>query len=353
MPTLLLEIGTEELPARFLIPMEAELAERFRAGLGEAGLEYAALEVMSTPRRAVVRVEGLPAAQPRREEVVTGPPAKVAFDASGKPTKAAEGFARTNGVELGALMTVSTEKGDYVAARRVVGGVTTADVLAELCPAVISSLSFPKRMRWGRGTFAYPRPLRWIVALLDEAVVSFEVGGVQAGRQTFGHREHGPGPFSLGSPADYAAVMAKGGVTPSAPARRAHIVEEGNRIATARKGTILWKDSLLDEVQGLCEHPVPLLGDIEPSFLELPREVLLTSMQSHQKSFGVEGADGKLLPHFLTVLNMTPPDTNLVKKGWERVLRARLEDARFFWKSDLDSSFDAWLAKAGRHSAAV
>lgn len=344
MSTFVLEIGTEELPARFLAGLEKELAERFTLGLEEAGYGVARLDTCATPRRAVVIVEGLDDVQPAKEEVVMGPPARIAFDASGNPTKAAEGFARTLGVDVASLSTRQTEKGDYLAGVKKTGGVPTVDVLASLCPSIIAALPFAKRMRWGSGDFAYARPIRWIVALLDEAVVPFEIANVVSGRITQGHRVLGPGPFTLGTAADYVSTITQqGAVQLKAADRRRYIVEEGNRLAEAAQGQIIWVDGLLDEVQGLVECPVPLLGDIEPSFLELPREVLLTSMQSHQKSFGVEDGQGQLLPYFLTVLNIRPKDLSVVKKGWERVLRARLEDGRFFWKTDLEATFDEWL----------
>ncbi len=344
MSTFVLEIGTEELPARFLAGLEKELAERFTLGLEEAGYGVARLDTCATPRRAVVIVEGLDDVQPAKEEVVMGPPARIAFDASGNPTKAAEGFARTLGVDVASLSTRQTEKGDYLAGVKKTGGVPTVDVLASLCPSIIAALPFAKRMRWGSGDFAYARPIRWIVALLDDAVVPFEIATVVSGRITQGHRVLGPGPFTLGTAGDYVSpITQQGAVQLKAADRRRYIVEEGNRLAEAAQGRIIWVDGLLDEVQGLVECPVPLLGDIEPSFLELPREVLLTSMQSHQKSFGVEDGQGQLLPYFLTVLNIRPKDLSVVKKGWERVLRARLEDGRFFWKTDLEATFDEWL----------
>ncbi|WP_300715514.1 glycine--tRNA ligase subunit beta [uncultured Bilophila sp.] len=344
MSTFVLEIGTEELPARFLAGLEKELAERFTLGLEEAGYGVARLDTCATPRRAVVIVEGLDDVQPAKEEVVMGPPARIAFDASGNPTKAAEGFARTLGVDVASLSTRQTEKGDYLAGVKKTGGVPTVDVLASLCPSIIAALPFAKRMRWGSGDFAYARPIRWIVALLDDAVVPFEIATVVSGRITQGHRVLGPGPFTLGTAGDYVSTITQqGAVQLKAADRRRYIVEEGNRLAEAAQGRIIWVDGLLDEVQGLVECPVPLLGDIEPSFLELPREVLLTSMQSHQKSFGVEDGQGQLLPYFLTVLNIRPKDLSVVKKGWERVLRARLEDGRFFWKTDLEATFDEWL----------
>lgn len=350
MSVFILEIGTEELPARFLGPLETELRDKLTAGLSAANLQPEnhplKLKIYSTPRRSVVYIEDLAAKSRESEELVTGPPLKVAYDAAGKPTKAAEGFARTQGVDFASVFTHQTDKGEYLAVRKRVGGEAAADILARLCPEVITALTFPKRMHWGSGTFTFARPLRWLLALLDEAVVPFEVGGVQSGRQTRGHRVHGPGPFELDRAANYFTLMREQGQVIVDPAeRRRMIIDGGNAIASKLGGKVLWKDSLLDEVQGLCEQPVPLLGSFDSSFLEVPPEVLLTSMESHQKSFGLAGSDGALLPNFLTVLNLRPPDEALVRKGWERVLRARLEDARFFWKSDLAANFEAWLDK--------
>lgn len=343
MATFILEAGMEELPARFQPGLEAELLERFTKALNEAELVHQSLSVCSTPRRFAVTITGLNLVQPTRTEQVTGPPVRVAYDANGQYTPAAQGFARTNGVDVSALQTVTTDKGDYLAVSVTRGGASTAAVLAVLCQGIVSTLPFPKSMRWGSDDFTFARPLRWLVALLDDQLIPFTVGRVPSGRETHGHRVHAPGPFSINHAADYAAVMATASVVPHALDRRNAIVRGGDEQAAKVHGKVLWKQSLLDEVQGLCEHPVPLLGDIDPAYLEVPREVLLTSMESHQKSFGIEGADGKLLPHFLTVLNITPPDVALVKTGWERVLRARLEDARFFWRTDLASSFDQWL----------
>ena len=346
MATFVLEIGSEELPSRFLAPEEGELASRFSGALDEAGLEYGALRVMSTPRRAVVIVEDLNPVQVEREEVVSGPPVRVAYDAEGKPTKALEGFARTNACALEDVFRVETDKGEYVAVRKRTGGAPAVGLLADICPSVITALSFQKRMRWGAYSLAYARPLRWILALLDDAVVPFTVGPMASGRETCGHRIHGAGPFAVAHANEFLATLAGACAITIDPAQRRNvIIEGGNAQAAAAGGNVLWKDSLLDEVQGLAEHPVPLLADFDPAYLEVPREVLLTSMESHQKSFGIEGANGELLPHFLTVLNLTPEDMGVVKRGWERVLRARLEDARFFWQADLRDTFDHWLQK--------
>jgi len=344
--TFVLEIGSEELPSRFLAPEEGELASRFSGALDEAGLEHGALRVMSTPRRAVVIVENLNPVQVEREEVVSGPPVRVAYDAEGKPTKALEGFARTNACSLDDIFRIETDKGEYVAVRKRTGGAAAVDLLAQICPSIITALSFQKRMHWGAYSLAYARPLRWVLALLDDAVIPFTVGPMTSGRETCGHRIHGPGPFAVPHADEFLATLAKSCAITIDPAqRRSVIIDGGNAQAAAAGGKVLWKDSLLDEVQGLAEHPVPLLADFDPAYLEVPREVLLTSMESHQKSFGIEGASGELLPHFLTVLNITPEDMGVVKRGWERVLRARLEDARFFWQADLRDTFDHWLQK--------
>ena len=182
--------------------------------------------------------------------------------------------------------------------------------------------------------------------VMDKDVVSFKVADIESGRLTVGHRVHGKGPFEVACACEYDSVLAeKCGVTVSGADRRKVVIEGGNELAKTVNGRVMWKDSLLDEVQGLSEHPVPVMGDFDPSFLELPSIVLLTSMETHQKSFGVEGEDGKLLPHFLTVSNVSSLEPALVKKGWERVLRARLEDARFYWNTDMKASFEVWKEK--------
>lgn len=346
MADFILEIGSEEIPARFLPGMEEDLKKAMQATLHEHCLDFADLKVFSTPRRAVAYVGGLSEVQRESEEVVQGPPAKVAFTAEGKPTPAAEGFARNHGVAMDDLFTITTDKGEYLAARKKTGGRSAMDILAEVCPAIITNMPFPKRMRWGSSPFLYVRPLHWVVALLNDEVVPFGVANIQSGRCSVGHRVHGEARIEIPAAADYFELMAqKGAVTVSAKDRREIIRREGEKSAEAVEGKVLWNEELLTEVQGLTEHPVPIIGNISPKYLELPREVLLTSMETHQKCFGIESRDdGELLPYFLTVLNIEPKTMSLVKQGWERVLTARLEDARFFWESDLAVPFDEWLA---------
>ena len=346
MPEFILEIGAEELPARYFPALNQELGNLLDKALDRAMINHSPVETFATPRRIVARVADMAAVQRSEVELVTGPPKKVAYDADGNPTKAAQGFAKTQGVDLADAFLHETGKGEYLAVRKTVGGGQTLDILPAICRDAVAGLSFPKKMRWGSLDFGFGRPLRWVLALLGSEVVPFEVASVASGRTTRGHRVMGPGPFEVGSTAEYFSTLAEQGrVVLDAAARRAAIVEQGDALAQAAGGAILWKDKLLHEVTGLVESPRPILGSFDPSFLEVPREVLLTSMESHQKSFGVEGADGTLLPHFLATLNLDPKDEALVTKGWERVLRARLEDARFFWKTDLAAGFTPWLAE--------
>lgn len=348
MAIFVLEIGTEELPARFLQNEQEELSRLFAEALDSANLAYGSMRVMATPRRLALIVEELAESQPESEIIVTGPPLHVARDGNGRPTRAMQGFAAANGVAIEDIFPHKTEKGEYVACRVKCGGRKAAEVLAGICPQIIEGLPFAKSMRWGSNTIFYARPLRWIAALLDDAVVPFAVGPAVAGRAIYGHRVHGPGPFELDHAANYEKLLAEKAHVVAEAAERKRIVRQGgDALARAAGGEILWKDSLLDEVSGLVEYPVPILGDFDPAYLEIPEEVLLTSMETHQKSFGLRGPDGRLLPHFLTALNLRPASMELVKNGWERVLKARLEDARFFWRADLADTFDVWLKKLG------
>jgi len=340
-----LEIGTEEMPARFVPRLAEELAEVFAGLLAQARLDAGRVGTFATPRRIVVQVEDLALAQRREEEIVTGPPVKVAYGSDGSLSKAALGFARGQGVAEADLFKLSTDKGEYLAVRKQVGGAAALDILPGLCVQAVKGLNFPKKMRWGSQDFAFGRPIRWLLALLGPDVVPFELAGLASGRLTFGHRVMGRGPFSVPEAGQYRAIVENSGQVAIDPQKRLDAIRaEGDRLAEGLGGRIVWKDSLLSEVTNLVEFPRPILGRFDEAYLELPREVLLTSMESHQKSFGVEGEGGRLLPFFLCTLNIEPVDLDVVRKGWQRVLRARLEDARFFWEADLASGFTPWLA---------
>lgn len=345
MSKFILEIGTEELPARFFPRLSDELGEAVAKGLNEALLEFESIETFTTPRRVVVMVVGLAQTQRSEEELVSGPPRRIAYGEDGQPSKAALGFAKTQGVDIADCFIQETDKGEYLAVKKTMGGGVSIDLLPGICVAAISGLQFPKKMRWGCGDFGFGRPIQWLLALLDEKIVPFELAGVQSGRQTWGHRVHGAGPFEVPAAAAYQKVAQEQcRIVLSRDERSAVIRREADELATSVGGTVVWNEDLMIEVVGLVETPVVILGDFDPSYLEVPREVLLTSMESHQKSFGVEAPDGTLLPHFVSTINLESTNRALVKKGWERVLRARLEDARFFWKADLAADVKDWLS---------
>ncbi len=341
-----LEIGVEEMPARFLPLLDRELRERFETLLGEAGLGFGAVATFSTPRRLVVDITGLAEVQKTEEIVVSGPPVRIALDADGKPTKAGLGFAKSQNVEFDQVYVEKTDKGEYLALKKPAGGRHAADILAETCAAVLPSLTFPKKMQWIGKDCTFGRPVRWLLAMLDDRAVPFGFAGLTAGAETRGHRVMGPGPFAVAHADDYARVLLEQGrVILDAADRKAAIRADGDRLAAEAGGTVEWSESLLDQVANLVETPRAMLGGFHEKFLELPAEVLLTSMETHQKSFGLRGRDGKLLPYFLTAANIESREPALVRKGWERVLRARLEDARFFWEADCAATFEQWLDK--------
>lgn len=346
MPQFIFEIGTEEMPARFVPALSSELAAILSARLAESKIDCGEIHTYATPRRLVALVTDMAEIQRTEVEEVTGPPARIAYDSDGKLTKAGLGFAGSQGVAPEVLYTLETPKGVYLAARKTTGGAKTISILSSVCQTALSALSFPKKMHWGSGNFAFGRPIRWIAAMLGADVVSFSVAGVESGNLTWGHRVMGKGPFPIARAEDYLATIKEKGHVVLDPEKRLDIIRTlGDAAAAAEGGVVVWKDDLLEEVVNLVEHPIPVLGGFDKAYLELPREVLLTSMESHQKSFGVQDKDGRLLPFFLTVINLEPKDEALVRKGWERVLKARLEDARFFWRSDLARDFDYWSRK--------
>lgn len=346
MPEFVLEIGVEEMPARFVPKLRDELASLLTARLDESMVSYGEVTTYATPRRITACIADVAEERTSQVEEVTGPPRRIAFDDDGNLTKAGQGFAKTQGVDESDLYVVETGKGEYLAAKKTLGGGRAVEVLPEICADAVGHLSFPKKMKWGSLDFHFGRPMRWLLALMGDTVVDFEMAGLRSSNETTGHRVMGRGPFSVPSAEKYVQVVTEQGkVTLDPEVRKAQIIEEGNAQAKQVGGSIVWTDSLLDEVSNLVEYPRPILGSIDAKYLQLPRQVLLTSMQSHQKSFGVEDANGDLLPYFLTTLNLNPEDLDLVRKGWERVLKARLEDARFFWEADNATDLDVWLNK--------
>jgi len=343
MAQFVLEIGTEEMPARFLLGLAQEIKDLFSQRLNAEKIKFDGLDSYVTPRRLVVYISDLAPCQDEEEQVITGPPVKIALDENDKPTKAGLGFARSQGVDIQDTFVLETDKGKYLAVRKKVGGADTYDILPEICVQVISALTFPKKMRWA-GDFTFGRPIRWILALMDDKIVKFKIADVESNQLTYGHRVLGPGPFTVGSAGDYFQLIEnQGRVVLDFEKRKEIIRQKGDELASEVNGQIAWKEDLLNQVANLVEYPEPVLGRFDSKYLELPQEVLLTSMETHQKSFGLRDEQGQLLPYFLTTINIEPEDLDLIRKGWERVLKARLEDARFFWEADCKTPLNVWL----------
>jgi glycyl-tRNA synthetase beta chain len=330
---LLLEVRCEEIPARMLEPASRELATRVFEELMGRGVGPREVETGYTPRRLVLVLRGLPPRAPDVEELVTGPPVKAAFGADGAPTKAAQGFAERLGLAVEQLERVRTEKGEYVAGRRRVVGLPTREILAELLPRILLALGWAKTMRWGAGVGPWVRPVHGVVALLAGEVVPISLFGVAAGRETVGHPTLSPQPFAVAGADDYFALLAARGIEVRHPRRCVTLAEEMARRARRRGGSVVDDPALLAKLGAICEIPGVMEGELDPAFLELPREVLVSSLRDHQSAFTVE-RDGAMLPVFLTVMDRPDDPAGRVRAGNEWVVAARLADARFFWQVD-------------------
>ena len=334
MATFLLELRTEEIPANALPGARLQLAAGIEHGLTEAGFSGFETRAMSTSRRLIAVVEGLPERQADRTERLTGPPTRIAFTEDGSPTKAAEGFAKKAGVTVDQLETESTDKGDYLAATVVHEGRTTTEILSQAVPVVIAGMRFPKMMRWGLGQHYFVRPVHGLVALFDDAVVPMEIFGVVAGRETVGHRVHRADSFDVVSIAGFADAMAERGVLIDPEERRSVLDSRAAELAAEVGCRVHPDDALVAEHVELVEYPGLLRGSIDEKYLELPREVVITTLRYHQKCLILEHEEGSLAPHFLTVIDRRDDPDGLVRQGNEWVIGARLADARFFFDED-------------------
>ncbi len=329
----LLEIGMEEIPASFAAPACEELQTRLQEMLAANRIGFSSVDTFHTPRRLALRVSDVEERQSDLIEEIKGPPKRIAFK-DGMPTKAAEGFARSQQVSLDDVQVREVDGAEYLFAAKHQEGNATASVLPEMLGPVISNLSFPKTMRWGNGSLRSARPIRWILAIFGSDVVSFSVGTVQSGDSTFGHRQLSPGPHRVVNPAEYEDILRQAFVIADAKQRKT-MIQDQIRLAAAECGGKVRDDQrLLAEVTNLVEYPTAFVGYFDRSFLEIPQEVLITTMQSHQRYFPVVGETGTLLNAFVGVRNGTDDSLELVAAGNERVLRARLADAKFFWDED-------------------
>ncbi|MFZ5584739.1 MAG: glycine--tRNA ligase subunit beta [Thermodesulfobacteriota bacterium] len=334
MSELLFEIGSEEMPARFVRPALEAIRELAGQELTRLGLGFGEIKSHGTPRRLCLVITGLAQRQADRKEVALGPPLKTAYDASGQPSKAALGFAKSQGIEVGQLETVETDKGPRLGFTRHIPGLSAAEVFSELLPRLVTAIPFPKTMRWGAEKIRYARPIHWLLALLDGAVVPFALAGIQSGNLTYGHRFHAPGAIMVSGAADYLAKLRAASVLVVRDERRQATEAEVAAAAAAAGGRLVPDEALLEEVTDLVEQPVACAGAFDREFLAVPRPVIISAMRGHQRYFALEDAAGELLPAFVAVNNTRPKNLAVVSSGHERVLRARLADASFFVRED-------------------
>ena len=331
---LLLEIGTEEIPARFLPPVLEEMAASFRKMLEAERIGVGEILTWGTPRRLALVAREVAESQAEITQEIIGPPKAVALDAAGQPTPAATGFAKAQGVTVSDLVEVDTPRGVYLAVSKSTAGRSTAERLPELLPAFILGLSFPKSMRWGSETITFARPIHWILARSGGEVVSFKLGDVASGGATRGHRFLAPAAVEVADVQAYMAALKAAKVIVEPLVRRELLEQELARAAAGVGGEVVPNPGLLEENTFLVEYPSVVVGNFEDKFLALPDEVLITSMREHQRYFSLRGKDGRLLPHFIAVNNTLTRDPEVVRQGHERVIRARLADAMFFYQED-------------------
>jgi len=345
MASLLLEIGTEEIPAGYIEPALNALSTILLKKLIDKRIEHGTAETFGTPKRLVLEVKNVSAKQKSLAIEVTGPPASIGFDKQGHPTIAAEKFAEKIGVSVKDLIIKETKKGAYLCAKKVENGLKTELLLKTILPDLITAIPFPKTMRWADVAVEFARPIHTILALLGNKIIPFMVGNIKSDRYTSGHRFMQPGRIKISDPDEYIKALGSAYVLVDSTKRRKIIESETAKLAEKLNGRVLQDDELLDIVTNLVEYPAVISGTFDTKFLELPDEVLITSMREHQKYFSVVDKKGKLMSCFISVNNTLAKDMSLVAKGHERVLRARLEDARFFYGSDLKSSFEDWIEK--------
>jgi glycyl-tRNA synthetase beta chain len=331
---LLFEIGTEEIPSVYMPGALAELEAVANRLLAEERLAFGRVRTLGTPRRLVLHVAGVAEAQADRVRQVVGPPRSAAYDAEGKPTRAALGFARAQGIPVEQLQVRPTERGEYVVAVVEEKGAKAAELLPNLLMQLIAQLSFPKFMRWGNGTFRFVRPIRWLLALFGGRTLEFGTEGVVSGNKTFGHRFLSPRPARVHSFAEYVKELEEKFVIVDQDRRRELVKRQVAEAAAAVGGVPLADAELVEEVTHLVEFPTAVCGSFPVEYLTLPREVVITPMRRHQRYFPVVDEEGKLLPHFVAFSNMRAKDMEVMRGGYERVLRARLTDAAFFFEED-------------------
>jgi glycyl-tRNA synthetase beta chain len=345
MKSLLLEIGTEEIPAGYIEPALEFLSSVLLQKMTDARIEHGGARVFGTPRRLSVEVQQVANKQKSLTSEILGPPEKVGFDKDGNPTTAALKFAEKVKVSVNTLKIKETSKGRYVCARVAERGLATRTLLKTLLPGVILSTPFPKTMKWAELNITFARPIHYIVALLGNQVIPFEVGDTKSGRYSFGHYFMQPKKVKIDSPENYVKTLKDAHVFIDFKERRKLVENEINKAAKKVGGKVLPDEELIDINKNLVELPIATAGKFDKEFLEIPGEILITAMRHHQKYFAVVDDNGNLMPSFIAVNNTRTKDMSLVATGHERVLRARLSDAQFFFKSDVQESMDEWVER--------
>ena len=335
MQDFLLELGFEELPARFVARSLDQLVEAVKKKLEQERLTWGGMQSFSTPRRLALQIVDLQAEQEDMVEEIKGPPLNIGKDQAGNLTKAGLGFLRSQGVDPDAITVKSFQGADYIYVQKEVKGQKTKDLLKPLLEDIIAHLSFPKNMRWGNYDLRYARPLRWMVALFGEDLIPLEVGPVQAGQVSYGHRQLGAGPITIDRPCEYLPKLREHYVLVDAAERRTLIWEQIQLLASQEGAQVEEDDRLLDEVTNLVEYPTAFCGSFSADYLEMPAEVLITSMKEHQRYFPLRSSTGQLEPRFIGVRNGADNHLDNVILGNEKVLEARLSDAKFFYDEDL------------------
>ena len=328
--TLLLEIGTEEIPARFIEPEKEGLLKLLQDGLNNLRISYGNIEILATPRRMAAFVYDTE----KQEESVTikfGPPYNRAFDESGNPTKAATGFAKSQNVPMEELKKGEKDGIEFITVEKTETGRSTKEVLPGFLQDTISRIPFQKRMRWGSESFEYARPIQWLLALLGEEIIQFAVADVKSANITYCHRFLSPGPVEIKNPSVYVETL-KSNYVIAVKEERMEMIRKGIGTIEAQTGGQAIRDNaLINEILNITEYPYPLKGGFEREFLAIPKEVLVNVMKSHQRYIPIEDKDGNLMPYFIFFANTIPAEDRNVVKGNEKVLRARLADARFFF----------------------
>jgi len=331
---LLFEIGTEEIPAGFLSKAVVDMEEMIRKALSEKRIAFEGIRCLATPRRLVLHIADLAPKQDDQVVEKMGPAKKAAFDENGQPTKAALGFARGQGLEVSQLETVTTDKGEYLCARKTIAGQPTADLLPDLLKSFLLAIPFRKSMRWAAYDLRFARPIHWLLALYGGKVVPLKVEDIESGNTSRGHRFMSPEAFSVEGYEDYLAKAQERFVIADPALRKKLILEEAQKSAADVGGKLFYTEDLLETITFIVEYPVIVRGGFDPHYLQIPKDVLTTTMISHQKYFPIVDDAGKLLPYFVAVSNTRARDLEVVARGNERVLQARLADASFFFEED-------------------